>query len=149
MKYAEFAQISRDVLVKLGLPGIELVHKLIVMIAAHESAYGKYSKQINGPALGLTQIEPATHDYIWDQCEGIEKYAAKFGFTRDVKQLETNPAYCVFVTRMRIKMDPVPLPSTVEAMADWAKKHWNTEDGKATADDYRKAFLTWPMRRGC
>ena len=39
--------------------------ELLMMIAAHESLMGKYIKQVNGPALGLFQMEPVTHDDLY------------------------------------------------------------------------------------
>ena len=38
---------------------------LLTGTAAKESIVGKYVKQINGPALGIYQIEPNTHQDLW------------------------------------------------------------------------------------
>ena len=37
----------------------------IQMIIAHESCGGKYIAQTKGPALGVIQMEPFTHDQVW------------------------------------------------------------------------------------
>lgn len=43
----------------------EAIHLLIVT-ATLESDLGFYLKQTNGPALGIYQMEPQTHDCVWD-----------------------------------------------------------------------------------
>tara|TARA_R100001163_G_C5054938_1_gene191450 strand:+ start:1063 stop:1542 length:480 start_codon:yes stop_codon:yes gene_type:complete len=39
---------------------------LLSMTAALESDLGFHLKQVNGPALGIYQMEPDTHDDVWD-----------------------------------------------------------------------------------
>lgn len=148
MNYLAFKTAVQTTLEKLGLPQIEAARELIIMIAAHESLFGRYNKQVNGPALGWIQMEPATHDWIWDNCSKIQLYAAKLGFERDVDQLLTDPEYNAFMARMRMKMDPMPIPRGDEEMSAWCKRFWNTEAGKATAEDYRDKYRQWPHRRG-
>ena len=42
---------------------------LSLCTAAIESDCGYYIKQLNGPALGVWQMEPATHNDTWDNCD--------------------------------------------------------------------------------
>lgn len=48
------------------LEALDLDGRLTMLAyAAQESHMGAYIHQINGPALGLWQVEPATHDDVW------------------------------------------------------------------------------------
>ena len=44
---------------------------LLLSTAAIESKCGYYIKQINGPALGIWQMEPATHTDIMFNCDAF------------------------------------------------------------------------------
>lgn len=128
--------------------------ELLCMIAAHESGLGKYRKQITGPALSLFQIEPITHNSIWDNCDSINKLAAKLGIKRNLASLETDDRYAVFVARCYLLMDKNPLPRSVCAMGDYAKCYWNnggddgddTNDGKASPENYVNAYIEWRVK---
>lgn len=114
--------------------------ELLLMIAAHESKLGKYRRQIGGgPALGIYQIEPDTHDSIWDNCDSIDKLANNMGIVRNVGSLVDDDRYSTFVARCYLLMDKNPLPKTPEAMAQYCKDYWN-RTGKATAQQYLDAY---------
>ena len=120
----------------------DAANTVLLMIAAHESMGGKYRKQIKGPALSVFQIEPDTHDSIWDNCDSINKLAKKCGFTRKVNQLEFNDDYAVFVARCYLLMDVNPLPKGTDAAADYCKSYWN-RTGKATAEKYKQDYIKY------
>jgi len=50
---------------EINMHSNDAVHLLLVT-AALESDLGFHIKQVNGPALGIYQMEPNTHDDIWD-----------------------------------------------------------------------------------
>ena len=115
--------------------------ELLLMIAAHESHMGKYRRQLGGgPALGIYQIEPTTHDSIWDNCDSIDKLAKRMNIKRDVFQLIDDDRYSTFIARCYLLMDVNPLPKTPEKMAQYCKDYWN-RTGKATPKDYLNAYL--------
>lgn len=120
----------------------EQANTLLLMIAAHESMGGKYRKQIKGPALSVFQIEPFTHDSIWDNCDSIVRLAKKCGFVRDVNQLEVDDHYAAFVARCYLLMDKNQLPTNLDDMAAYCKSYWN-RTGKATAEEYMQDYLTY------
>ena len=68
MNGLDVVQLRREVLrptlryLELWSPAAE---NLVIGTAAHESGGCRYLTQIGGPALGLYQIEPATHDDLW------------------------------------------------------------------------------------
>ena len=121
--------------------------KLLMMIAAHESDLGKYIKQVNGPALGIFQIEPATHDDVWTNGDSCEVNASRLGYVWECDatsaRLEYDLQYQILIARQKLFMISEPLPSGDDeiAMANYCKKYWNTDLGKATSEDYHDAYI--------
>ncbi len=142
MKYTEFKHLCTEALLDWGLHSDHCV-ELLAMIAAHESLGGKYRRQVGGgPALGLYQMEPTTHDSIWDHSDTIHGKALKLGIKRDLSKLEFDDRYATFVARAYLAMDKNPLPKTPEAMAAYCKHYWN-RTGKATPEKYLNDWQAW------
>lgn len=147
MRYSELRYSITEWLLEWGLYSENCV-ELMLMIVAHESVGGKHRRQIGGgPALSLYQIEPPTHDSIWDNSDSIKARAAKFGIKRDLSQLELNDKYATFVARHYLAMDKNPLPKTTEAMAVYCKSYWN-RTGKATPEKYLADYNRWRNESG-
>lgn len=80
--------VIEPVLRDLGLYSAS-ARELLVMTAAAESAGGDYLHQVGGgPACGIFQMEPATHDDIWTNFlryrsggafQSVERYLASVG----------------------------------------------------------------------
>lgn len=140
--YSEFKKVVTATLKEMDRFKPECV-ELLCMIAAHESMLGKYRKQIKGPALSLFQIEPRTHDSIWDNCDSIGKLADKLGIERDLQSLADDDRYAVFMARCYLLMDTNPLPKTVCEMGEYAKRYWNSDGGKASPEAYINAYIKW------
>jgi len=142
MKYEAAKAFIAETLLDQGLHSDAAVN-LLLMIAAHESGGFKYRRQIGGgPALGVFQMEPPTHDDIWRRSRSIKRNAERCGFTQDSKRLEHDDKYAVFVARHRLMLDPNPLPPTLSDMAAWCKREWNGS-GKATAEKYLADLKAW------
>jgi hypothetical protein len=141
MKYTDFKHFCTEALLDWGLHSDHCV-ELLAMIAAHESLGGKYRKQIGGPALGLFQIEPVTHNSVWDNSDSIRARAKRYGVTEDVSKLESDDRYSIWVARHYLAMDKNPLPKTPEAMAAYCKSYWN-RTGKATPEKYLNDWQAW------
>lgn len=114
--------------------------ELLLMIAAHESKAGTFLKQEKGPALGIFQIEPETHDDVWKNGDTCCVNAQTIGVEWSECRLEYDLRYQIFIARQKLFMIAEPIPSKVDEMADYAKKYWNTEHGKATGIDYMVAY---------
>ena len=92
---------------------------LLLGTAAIESDCGYYIKQVNGPALGIWQPEPATHDDIWENCDALSfdggdiamlLYSlAPLGKCGDMA-LIASPMYCCAIARLKYSMEDSPLP---------------------------------------
>lgn len=145
MKYPEFKALCAEALLDWGLHSDHCV-ELLAMICAHESLGGKHRKQIGGPALGLFQIEPVTHNSVWDNSDSIRARAARYGIEEDVSKLESDDRYSIWVARHYLAMDKNPLPKTPEAMAAYCKHYWN-RTGKATPAKYLDDYMRWKNDR--
>lgn len=115
---------------------------LIMMIIAHESNGGTYLKQVRGPALGIIQMEPLTHDDVWNRLTGIEESAAFLGLYRSQQELISNLRYNIFMARAFIMLDREPLPDYEDASA-YLKRYYNTHLGAAKPDSYVKDYERW------
>ena len=119
----------------------------IQMIIAHESSGGEYIAQTEGPALGVIQMEPFTHDQVWKHGDSIQKNAELLSIT-GVKNVPSptrliyDLRYNVFMARQKLFMAPGALPCRPIEMAYYLKKHWNG-DGKATATKYHFDYNHW------
>ena len=133
---------------------------LLVMTAAHESHLGTYLKQVNGPALGVYQMEPATHADIW---ENFLEYRDKLAWVVDdllTERLDEDYSdslvfdlrYATAMARVHYYRDREAIPKEkdyptrseyIDALGAYAKRVYNTELGKATANQYVKDYLKY------
>jgi len=124
--------------------------EMLLMIAAHESGLGSSLKQIgSGPALGLYQIEPATmydnyQNFIYAR-PGLEKQITEVSGVRlpSEQQLQYNPIYSTIQARLKLYRSPgqLPAPHDAQAMANYAKQHYNSPDGAATEEKYMQDYF--------
>jgi|TARA_R110000782_G_scaffold121888_1_gene213071 hypothetical protein len=114
----------------------------VQMIIAHESCGGDYIAQMTGPALGVIQMEPLTHDDVWMHGDSIRNNAALLGISQCVGQLVYDLRYNVFMARQKLFMAKGALPSDPAEMAKYLKLNWNG-DGKATPEKYHQDYCNW------
>lgn len=127
----------------------EAATNLLLGTAIQESRL-TYLKQLgNGPALGVYQMEPSTHDDIWEnylkfntvlrwRIGGGDKSAHTPTRPRSHKSLVSDLAYATIMARIHYLRRPEALPEAddVEGMAQYWKDHYNTHLGKGTAAEY-------------
>jgi len=117
---------------------------LIVGTAVQES-HLTYLRQVGGgPALGVCQMEPATHDDIWENYlsyrselkNRVDRLLAPY--KPKVEQLVGNMPYAVAMTRVHYMRVPHALPSAddAEALGQYWKAHYNTEQGAGTVAEF-------------
>jgi len=137
------------------IPYSESAVKLLLMTIAHESRRGEYLQQVDGPALGIYQMELATaedieYNYLKFRPDLQEAVWSFAGGTQTLSEdMATNLMYATAMARVhyyRVK-EPLPPAYDVASLAKYAKAHYNTELGKATEHDYWDAYLTWKMER--
>ena len=136
-------RLIEEVLNRIGLYSEDAV-RLVYETGLAESRY-RHLEQINGPALGFFQIEPATVRDIW------ENYAlhhpkirdSLFALGFDESELEfriiSNIALQIALCRLTYRRDPDEIPNNMIDRAAYWKKVYNTRLGKGTLEHYLKA----------
>lgn len=145
------------------IPYSEEAVDLLMMTACHESLCGEYIKQVNGPAQGIYQMEPATEIDINDnyldfreELRGkVEDFLVEYDSDPSKPHLSSemtwNLAYATAMARVHYFRVPRPLPvqegqsrrAYLEALSLYAKQHYNTELGKATPEEYLNDYLKY------
>ncbi|HAT8515209.1 TPA: hypothetical protein I7181_16060 [Vibrio vulnificus] len=147
--------VVRPELKRLGLWS-EAAEQLVIGTIFTESR-GVYLKQHgNGPALGIIQMEPATHDDIWlnflkyksDLYQKISEAASYVDYVQNSKvpvkasELIANLRYAVAMCRVHYLRVPEALPPAgdIPALARYWKKHYNTHLGAGAVSDFVDKF---------
>lgn len=126
----------------LGLGGAG-VEELLLATAQQESGCGSRLVQLSGPALGIWQMEPGTHDDIWAsflyfRAPLREKVEALLlpGLSKG-QQLVGNLYYACAMARVQYFRSPRPIPSPgdLQAQAELYKIVYNGP-GRATEAEY-------------
>lgn len=129
--------------------------QLMMGTAAQESNCGSYIAQVHGPALGVWQMEPATHDDIW--ANFIVRSPLLKKMTADLVshiladgpttipsplQMTGNLYYACAMARMLYLRQPEHLPQTGDTarQARYYKRYYNTPAGAATEAQYIRNF---------
>lgn len=131
--------------------------QLLAGTCAQESGMGTYLVQNGGPALGIYQMEPETHDdcwrnYIWNR----PILAEKIRITARLPKIPDNGAmyspdimkhnltYATIMARVKYLRVAQPLPYPVNRtntenllnLANYWKKYYNTEQGKGALEQF-------------
>jgi hypothetical protein len=141
--------IVRPTLGKIGLAS-DAAERLIMGTAAHESGF-HFLAQIGGPALGLFQIEPATHADLWNTfligppkplavaVGGLAAHGQPFLWLNDAHdQLASNLAYATAICRCLYYRISAPLPDAddLPGLAAYWKRYYNTPLGAGTPEQF-------------
>lgn len=138
---------------KLGLSSDD-AEELLLFTCAAESNMGYYIKQVEGPALGIYQCEPATHEDIWKNY--IRFRPEIWNTMQGWFSFHTMPAHHLLMVRIdyataiarihyrRVK-DALPHKDDIDGIWEYYKEFYNTHKGKAKKDEciekYRKYVL--------
>lgn len=135
--------IIEPVLSKLQIYSSE-AEELLVFTCAAESDGGTFVQQINGPALGVYQMQPSTYTDIWinyirARNQLATLMALHLGCNRipDITRLIFDLQFATAMTRihyLRI-IGKLPKADDVDGLWEYYKKHYNTEKGKATKEE--------------
>lgn len=132
--------IIEPTLEHLGLYSVA-ASELVLGTAIQESNL-KYIKQLGtGPALGLFQMEPATHNDIWDNFLRYRQslYNKVLDFDdMDATAMIWNMRYACAMCRVHYRRvrEPLPAAGDIENQAHYWKDHYNTHLGAGTPDEY-------------
>lgn len=146
-KHEQFCKyIIRPALEAVGLYS-ESAEQLLLGTACAESKLGTYLHQVGGPALGVFQMEPATHDDLWksylayrpsmeQEIESLLPYRA-WGFPDPIIMI-SDMRYATIMARLLYRRSPEPLPEVDDwygHAAMW-KKVYNTHLGAGTEEKF-------------
>lgn len=117
--------------------------ELLMGTSAHESLGWQFRRQLGGgPALGIYQIEPFTHDDCWNNYLNYRPdLATKILIVSGISfpnasVLEHNDVYSTCIARVKYMRDPQPIPHTIQGQAEYWKRVYNTFMGKGTVQEY-------------
>ena len=121
-----------------NLPRSRSAVQLLCMIAAHESGGFRYLKQVGGSAVSLFQMEPITYHDVCGYC--LKRDYLKGEIPSPFERMVFDMPFSAAMARVFFLRIPEALPCKPKDMAYYAKKYWNTYQGKATVDDYLNAW---------
>lgn len=127
------------------IPYSQGAEDLIMGTAAQES-HLMYLDQLTpgpGPAFGLFQMERATEKWLWESYvqkdpilkSKFESLLASYPSDR-MEQMRCNLAYAAGMARMRYMVVKEPIPQSIDGIAAYYKKYYNTYKGKATVAEF-------------
>ena len=120
---------------RLGLASPEAI-ELLVGTAIQESRLTYLTQLGSGPALGLFQIEPATHDDVWTHVvQSRARFTGALG-VRSVERLVYDLRYGAMIARLLFWRHPEPIPTDLEGQAHYWKRYYNTPLGADTPSEY-------------
>lgn len=146
--------VIRPTLATLKLNGLA-AEQLVLGTAIQESQL-RWRRQLGGgPALGLWQCEPATHQDIWDNYLRYKRSLAlriwslapdpeplRWDVPPRALRLVMDDAYACALCRIHYLRVPAPLPGAddLEAQAAYWKRWYNTPAGKGQPEEYREKW---------
>jgi len=137
-------EIIEPTLRRLDLHSKAAVH-LLLGTCAQESHMGEYIRQLgNGPALGIYQMEPATHDDIVENFlqykrQLKQRIAREFGYNNYIAdRMIYDLRYATVMARLHyFRVAAAIPPSTqIEALAAYWKRYYNTHLGAGTVEEF-------------
>ncbi len=136
------AEVVAPALTALDLDG-PAARELLLGTALQESRL-RNIPQAGGPALGYFQMEPATHDDIWENFLAYrpDLAARVTALLPDGAPLPSDllsyPLYAAAMARLLYARVAAPLPAAgdIAAQAAYYKRWYNTPEGAATVEAY-------------
>ncbi len=136
----------RELIIKSTLNDLimysENAEELLVFTCAVESEGGTFLKQENGTALGIYQMEPQTHNDIWQNYIQNKSNLSmilfsNFHFIRPSEEmLISDLRYATAMARIHYRrvLEPMPNRLKINDIWEYYKKNYNTSQGKAEKD---------------
>lgn len=123
--------------------------ELMVFTCAVESLGGSFLHQVNGPALGIYQMEPASYTDLWQNY--IKNRTGMFMIMLSnfdahnmppVERLIYDLRFATAITRLYYARLPQPLPSCKDENAIWEyyKTFYNTVSGAAQKESSLRKY---------
>lgn len=141
MRPAEFrVEVIRPVLLNIGMHS-DAAELLLLATAIAESGLSALVQAGGGPALGVYQMEPMTHDDLWvrvlqpRRTLSMAVNAWQLPAIPLLEQLKGNLYYATAMARIKYYSIPERLPQpNLEDIARYWKLYYNTPKGKGTEE---------------
>ena len=149
--------VIRPSLEKLGLGGLA-AEELLLGTALQESRLIYLHQLGQGPAKGVFQMEPVTHNDIWTNflayrpeiANKVRELSISNG--QSPSEMCGNMYYAAAMCRVHYLRVPAPLPDAgdLEGQAEYWKEHYNTHLGAGTVEEYIENYqegrfrVDWP-----
>lgn len=123
--------------------------ELLVGTALAESHLRELRQLPDGPALGLYQIEPATHKDLWDnflafrpELADVVRRLTEIDSPDCHQHLVTRLDYATVVARLIYWRAPEPMPAAgdVDGLARYWKAHFNTARGAGDPREWAERY---------
>ena len=131
--------------------GGRVAEQLVLGTGIQESLLIHRQQLGGGPALGLFQMEPFTHDDCWnnflrfrpDLADKVKR-TLKPGERPLASTLKINDRYAAAMCRVRYirAAPPLPRPDDLQGLANYWKQHYNTPLGAGTPEEF---VAKWPQ----
>ena len=135
------------------IPHLETAERLLMGTALMESNLTYLMQLNNGPALGVFQMEPATHDDIWENWLRFrlpihDRILSRWG-SLDAHRMVHDLHYAAVMARLHYRRVPqaLPRPDDLRAQAAYWKRWYNTALGKGDAATYCDVWARSPLAR--
>jgi hypothetical protein len=124
--------------------------ELLIGTLAQESAGGTYVRQLKGgPGLGPFSMEPRTHDDIWNVVMPHNPILTHnlmshcmLGINRPKAELMIyHISYATAMAAIQYFRHKDYKPKTLEEMASYWKKYYNSKDGQGTEEEFIDNYL--------
>lgn len=128
--------------------------ELLMLTSAHESHLGRYIRQVRGPALGVFQVEPLTHNdhfrYLnvknGTDPDLYDRVTSVMGAQEpDLLRLESDLVFQIADARLHYYMIPEPLPlwSDILGMAEYWDTHFNRNPARGFPEDAARDYYKY------
>jgi hypothetical protein len=133
--------IIRPTLKDMGMWS-ESAENLLMGTAAQESHLGSQIKQLGGgPALGIYQCEPATHEDVasWAIRKGLIRSSSGIDQDRLIYDLK----YATMICRLHYYRVPKAIPDAndLDGLSNYWKVFYNSVKGKGTVDEFKENYV--------
>lgn len=125
----------------------EAAENLVLGTALQESNLTHLKQLGGGPALGLYQMEPDTHDDIWENY--LDYREGEFDVRKaPAERMITDLTYATAMCRIHYWRRPERLPHAEDAygMGRYWKQHYNSVEGAGKAEGFERHYRKYVLR---
>lgn len=152
-------ELARSILAKAVRPALNLLgsgglaaEQLVLGTGIQESLLVHREQMDGGPALGLFQMEPMTHDDCWtnflhfqDGLSDKVKRTLDTGQQPNPDTMRVNDLYAAAMCRVRYLRVSAAIPSAndIQGLANYWKEHYNTPLGAGSPQEFLDKWPTF------